>query len=195
MLLQKYHLNSLLILVLISLNAALCIRLYNQKSLLSNINDRLFEAEKYSEYYLASIEKQCKTLVDFSTTEIQHFLSDLSCRELLEENSFCALIPTYPCDVCLNKEIELLLSSLNDESKKFYLIVPDYRYRDIIAKVAGKPQVSVVTYPLKQGELFIPYQVDNLVYFYVSQMQITNIYFCNKDFEDYSIEYLSKHFK
>ena len=88
MLLQKYHLNSLLILVLISLNVALCIRLYNQKSLLSNINDRLFEAEKYSEYYLASIEKNCKTSIDFSAAEIQHFLTGLNCRELLEENSF-----------------------------------------------------------------------------------------------------------
>lgn len=194
MLLQKYHLNSLLILVLISLNVALCIRLYNQKSLLSNINDRLFEAEKYSEYYLASIEKHCKTSIDFSAAEIQHFLTGLNCRELLEENSFYALIPTYPCDVCLDEEMEVLLSTLNDESKQVYIIVPDYRYRDIIAKVDGKSQVSVVTYPIEYGEQFIPYYVDNLVYFYASQRQITNIYFCNKDFHGYSIEYLSKYF-
>lgn len=150
---------------------ALFINLKLLKSKNLNLKRELIEIENYAfnrdtEFFLINY------------FEILKFINSSTNNRGFSNSGIFIIIPPFPCDVCLNNDIGVLLNYQfsNQSNLKINLIVPQYRVRELYSKLQRIKNLKIYTYNLeeytinsnRESILYLLFEKNHIIHFFIS---------------------------
>lgn len=184
--------KNIAIILLLGINVAMGIILMSTNNKLKNAN---FLLDKQNEKIIMldhTIDKCYLSFIKTNDRSIKSFLAAAGLSELsnLQSQKLVVFIPPYPCDVCLDHEIENLRSRINSEGEEVMIVAPNFRIRDLKINFENNLGIKFAAYDLENVRDEVLFNLDAILYFAASGGVIYDLFVTNGSYPNYSKFYL-----
>lgn len=184
--------KNVIIILLLGINVAMGIVLMSTNNKLKNANLLL---DKQNEKIIMLDHTIDKCYMSFLKANNQSIKSFFAAAGVFELNNFhtqrlVVLIPPYPCDVCLDHELENLHNRMNLKDEKIIVVAPNFRIRDLKINFENNSDVKFIGYDLKDVKDEVLFNLDAILYFAISGELIYDLFVTNGSYSKYSKFYL-----
>lgn len=186
--------KNICILLLLLLNISMGIVLLNRNKKNGELQT-LIEQQRQDILILSSNLARCyEVSVQINNNTVQSLLNAAGAGyELVNPENTDALfmlIPPFPCDVCLENEIQNVTDYLSE--KEMIVIAPEFRMRDLKVQLQKNRAIKFIPYDVESTEGLPGADLETAIYFRTAGEVVYDIFIPDKSNTEYSNMYFNK---
>lgn len=186
--------KNICILILLLLNISMGIVLLNNNKKTRELQTLVVQQRRDILILSGNLERCYQASVRVNNHTVKSFLNAVGAGyELVNtENSdvLFMLIPPFPCDVCLEKEIQNVQNYRSE--KEMIVVAPEFRMRDIKAQLQNNREIKFIPYDVESIKGMPGADMEGVIYFRTAGEIVYDIFVPDKSNTEYSTIYLNE---
>ncbi len=182
------------ILLLLLLNIAMGIVLLNRNKQLGKLQTLIVQQGSDLLVVNNNLERCYEVSVQINNNTVQSLLNAAGAGyELVDPKNTDALfmlIPPFPCDVCLENEIQNVTDFLSE--KEMIVIAPEFRLRDLKVQLQKHRTIKFIPYDVESTDGLPGAGLETAIYFRTAGAVVYDIFIPDKSNKEYSNMYFNK---